>query len=162
MQRGPKPVPTQLRLLQGGRSQSAEDLEPKPSQPIEIPEPPVFLGRYARQEWNRVIEDLYATGIYTNIDETMLAAYCMAYSRWRHAEEDLAVLAQANPSSHGALIKTTNGNLIQNPLIGVANQALRNMHRLASEFGMSPSSRVGLQSPGSRSVDPLSAKYGVE
>jgi len=39
------------------------------------------------------------------------------------------------------MIKTTNGNAIQNPLVGMANRAMADMVRYATEFGMTPSSR---------------------
>ena len=90
--RGPKPIPTNLRLLKGGR-RDEDSREPQFSQPAELPEPPVYLSGYARQEWDRVIGDLYSTGVYTNVDETMLAAYCMAFSRWVRAELDLEKMA---------------------------------------------------------------------
>lgn len=159
--RGPKPKPTNLRLLEGGTSRARGD-EPAPARPVEIPEPPVYLQGYALEEWNRVIEDLYSTGVYANIDQTMLAAYCMAFSRWIRAEIDLEKMAQADPTTHGAMIKTTNGNAIQNPLVGVASTARRDMQRLAAEFGLTPSSRTQIDAgKGRGGQDPIAAKYGL-
>jgi phage terminase small subunit len=45
---------------------------------------------------------------------------------------------------------TTNGNAIQNPLIGTANKAASDMVRYAAEFGMTPSARarISAQPPG--------------
>ena len=159
--RGPKPQPTNLRLLQGGTQRRADVTEPQPARPSEIPEPPVYLQGYALEEWNRVIEDLYSTGVYANIDQTMLAAYCMAFSRWIRAELDLERMAQADPATHGAMIKTTNGNAIQNPLVGVASTARRDMQRLAAEFGLTPSSRTTIDAGKGRGDDPIARKYGL-
>ena len=39
------------------------------------------------------------------------------------------------------MIKTSNGNLVQNPLVGTANKAMSEMMRYAVEFGMTPSAR---------------------
>ena len=162
-QRGPKPQPTPLRLLEGGRSATAtESLEPKPSVPADVPSPPSYLNELASAEWRRIIEDLYATGVYTDIDETTLAAYCTAVGRWRQAEADLQKMADLDSQFHGTMVKTTNGNLIQNPLLGVANKALETVHRLAAEFGMTPSARRGLQGSGRGAVNPLAAKYGLD
>lgn len=158
--RGPKPTPTNLRLLQGGRV-VGDRAEPEPSRPDEIPEPPVYLTGYAREEWDRVIEDLYATGVYANVDQTMLAAYCMAFGRWIRAELDLEKMAALDPTTHGVMIKTTNGNAIQNPLVGVASTARRDMQRLAAEFGLTPSSRTLLDAGKGRGEDPLATKYGI-
>jgi P27 family predicted phage terminase small subunit len=45
----------------------------------------------------------------------------------------------------GLMIRTTNGNAVQNPLIGVANKAMADMVRYAAEFGMTPSARSRIQ-----------------
>src|SRR5712671_6181729 len=47
-----------------------------------------------------------------------IAAYCVAYGRWRTAEKALAAMASLDPVTSGLLIKTSNGNAIQNPLVG--------------------------------------------
>lgn len=150
MRRGPKPKPTALRLLDGGRTETRTN-EPVFTTPAEMPEPPYYLNAEAAEEWRRVIADLYSTGVYTNVDQTMLAAYCMAFSRWVRAEQDLEKMAAMDPTTHGMMMKTSNGNAIQNPLVGVASTARRDMQRLAAEFGLTPSSRTQL------SVDPNAA-----
>jgi P27 family predicted phage terminase small subunit len=45
------------------------------------------------------------------------------------------------------LSRTTKGNLIQNPLVGIANKAMADMVRYAAEFGMTPSARTRLGTP---------------
>lgn len=159
--RGPKPQPTNLRLLQGGSARRNSENEPQPSRPVEIPEPPFFLAGYGLDEWNRVIEDLYATGVYADIDQTMLAAYCMSYQRWVQAEIDLSKMAESDPVTHGVMIKTSNGNAIQNPIVGVASTARRDMQRLAAEFGLTPSSRTQIDAGKGRGDDPIARKYGL-
>ena len=42
------------------------------------------------------------------------------------------------------LTETHNGTLIQNPLVGVANKAFDQVNKLAAEFGLTPSSRTGI------------------
>lgn len=158
---GPKPAPTSLRMLEGGRAARRAENEPKPSTPSEIPDPPAYLQGFALDEWRRVIPDLFATGVYTNIDETMLAAYCMAFSRWIQAELDLDKMAKLDPATHGAMLKTTNGNAIQNPLLGVVSSTRRDVMRLANEFGLTPSSRTYLQSGKGKDDDPVARRYGL-
>jgi len=50
----------------------------------------------------------------------------------------------------GLLAYTTNGNLVQNPLLGIANKARADVLRFAAELGMTPSARTRLD------VKPLS------
>jgi len=158
MQPGPKPMPTALRLIESGRRQdgetSGEPLPPISDQPLA----PAWLNPLALEEWDRLALTLHTMGVLTDIDQTMLAAYCMAYARWRQAEADLEVMAEADPVTHGALIKTKEGNAIQNPLVGVANVARRDMARLAAEFGLSPSSRT-LINLGQREESPAARKH---
>lgn len=159
MQRGPKPTPTNLRLLQGQAPKRGNTGEPVPP-PSDLPECPAWLTPYAREEWVRLAETLYGMGVLTGVDQTMLAAYCMAYSRWRQAEEDLTAMADEDDVfHHGAIVETKAGNQIQNPLMGVANAARRDMARLASEFGLSPSSRTLIDAGKRGDVDPVAARY---
>lgn len=161
--RGPPPKPSALRLLEGGnRGRRPLPLnEPQPSRPPAVPPPPPYVSGYARTEWERVIGDLCATGVYANVDQTMLAAYCMAYGRWRLAEDVASRLAVQDPTTHGLLLKTQSGNVVQNPAVGVANVARRDMLRLAAEFGLTPSGRVALDNSGQHPDDPVARKYGL-
>lgn len=81
----------------------------------------------------------------TRVDRAALAAYCQAYGRWVEAEQALARMAERDPLTHGLMIKTSNGNAIQNPLVGTANRAMLDMMRCAVEFGMTPSSRTRIE-----------------
>ncbi len=45
-------------------------------------------------------------------------------------------MAERDQLTSGLMIKTTNGNPIQNPLVGIANRAMVDMVRYAAEFGM--------------------------
>jgi len=59
------------------------------------------------------------------------------------------------------LIKTSNGNAIQNPLVGTANKAAADMMRYAAEFGMTPSARtrIAAEAP-PESDDPAERFFG--
>ena len=125
--------PTKLKILKGTAQKcrmNPHEAEPDPA----IPLPPEHLTPYALEEWGRMCEVLYVLGLVSEIDRAVLAGYCQAYGRWRKAEEDLA-------ATNTLIIKTKDGNVIQNPLLGVANTALKLMHKCAVEFGMTPSAR---------------------
>jgi len=141
---GRKNKPTNLKILEGNPGKRRIKSEPQP--PACLPEPPSHLDAYALEEWNRVAEGLNAMRIFTIVDCAALAAYCGAYSRWRTAEEQIKRrIEKANGDLLAGLIdKTSNGNIIQNCLIGIANKAAADMVRYASEFGMTPSARARL------------------
>lgn len=157
--RGPRPRPTALRVLEGNKGKRPLP-QHEPAPPPGKPACPEFLNAYARAEWHRVAETLYSLGTLSQIDQSMLAAYCTAYARWRQAEEDLERMTQTDATTHAAVIRTRQGNLIQNPLVGVANTALREMQRLAAEFGLSPSARTQIEA-NPFANDPIARKYGL-
>lgn len=106
--------------------------EPVPS--LEIPDPPDFLTELALAEWDRVVGDLFSLGLIAKIDMASLAAYCQSFGRWAEAETQLKV--------EGLTIITAKNNVIQNPLVGIANQAMEHMRKHLANFGMSPADRA--------------------
>ena len=155
---GKKPQPTFLKLVKGtpkGRINKAEALPPRG-----LPTPPAHLSDEAKVEWGRVSQDLYDMGVLTKIDRAALAAYCQAYGRWQQAEEDLADFAKTNPSLHGLVIRTKSGNHINNPLLGVANKAMADMMRYATDLGMTPSARSRIETNPDGAKDPASKYLG--
>lgn len=138
--RGRKPRPTHLKLVTGNPGKRPlNKAEPKPA--TGLPQPPAELSDDARNEWRRVATRLHALGLLTGVDRAALAAYCQAFGRWRQAERALAEMAKLDPVTGALMIRTKEGNAIQNPLVGVANKAMADMVRYAAEFGMTPSAR---------------------
>ncbi|MFM0224159.1 phage terminase small subunit P27 family [Paraburkholderia dipogonis] len=138
-----RPKPTALRIIEGNRGRRPlPKNEVKPH--VGIPAAPAHLDAYAIAEWHRITPELEAIGLLTTIDGTVLAAYCECVSRWMQAEEAIARMKARDKLTSGLMIKTSNGNAIQNPLVGTANRAMTMAVRFASEFGMSPAARARL------------------
>jgi P27 family predicted phage terminase small subunit len=157
--RGRKPRPTYLKLVTGNPGKRPLNAaEPKPK--TGIPAPPAELSGDAKAEWRRVAHHLHALGILTTADRAALAAYCQAYGRWRQAERALAEMAKLDPVTGALMIRTKDGNAIQNPLVGTANKAMADMVRYAAEFGMTPSARTRIAgAPADGHDDDPAAKY---
>lgn len=148
--RGPKPTPTHLALVRGNPGKrKLPDPAKEIRAPLDEPTPPTHLSDEAKVEWGRIVSILFQLKLMTQLDRGPLAAYCQAYGRWVQAERALAAMAEKDMLTRGLMIKTTGGNLIQNPLVGSANKAQADMVRYAAEFGMTPSARTRLQDPGS-------------
>ncbi len=109
-----------------------------------MPQAPEFLTTEARAEWDRVSAQLFHMGLLTDADVSPLAAYCQAYGRWMTAERAIATMAANDQLTRGLMIKTTNGNAVQNPLVGTSNKAASDMVRFAGEFGLTPVARARL------------------
>lgn len=145
--RGRPPKPTHLKLVTGnpGKRPIPDDWV-KPSKLDKAPPPPKHLDAYAAAEWRRLAKELATLGTLTNLDRGPFAAYCQAWSIYLHAQEAIDDMARKDDTGMGAmLMRTKAGNVIQNPLIGIRNQAMKNMVRYAAEFGFTPSSRVRVQ-----------------
>lgn len=140
MTSGRKPKPSALRLVMGNPGKRAMNKKEAKIDTAE-PTPPEFLNTDAKVEWGRVVGTLYRAGLMTELDRSVLAAYCQAYGRWAQAERALSRMADKDEYNQALMIQTHNGTAIQNPLVGTANKAKSDMVRYAAEFGMSPSAR---------------------
>lgn len=136
--RGRRPTPTRLKMLTGnpGKRPLNED-EPRPD--ANIPECPPELGPVARSEWDRLVDELAALRLLTNLDRAALAAYCGAYALWAEATAQI--------EKYGAMIKSPTGFPIQSPYLAIANRQAEIMMRIASEFGFTPASRSRISAP---------------
>ena len=133
---GRKRIPTKLKIIKG--TDQPCRMNPNEAEPdLAIPSPPEHLSQTASVEWGRVSQELYYLGLLSRIDRAALAAYCQSYSRWVEAELQL--------TQKGLLVKTKNKNIIQSPLVGIANKSMEMMHKFLTEFGMTPAARARVQ-----------------
>ena len=141
--RGPKKTPTNILRLRGSRR--ADDRPKNEPQPRRgMPEPPDYLQGEALAEWHRKAELLYEQGTLTLVDDTILAAYCLAYELMLVALEECRKEGQDKLK---IITKTVNCNTIQFPALGVYRTALKDMIKFAAELGMTPSGRTGINVP---------------
>ncbi len=133
MASGRKRKPTNDKVLQGTfRKDRANPNEP--GHEISKLEPPEFIktNEYAIKEWEKVSPGLSNRAVVATVGEGAVERYCMVYARWRQAEYELSLLSLTD--------KTSNGNNIQNPLVGIANKAAELSNKLAVELGLTSAS----------------------
>jgi P27 family predicted phage terminase small subunit len=138
--RGRKPKPTVIRILEGNPGKRAfNDHEPVP--PPGMPNCPEYLDDEARAEWFRTAKVLHDMQLLSMADRTALAAYCVAYSRWIHAEQQV--------KKYGSIVKSPEkGFPMKSPYLCIADQAMEAMRKFMVEFGLTPSSRSRIKVPG--------------
>jgi P27 family predicted phage terminase small subunit len=117
------------------------------------PNPPAWLHEEAQTEWRRLAPVLGQHGALAETDADALAAYCEAFTTWKHATARLR--------QFGMVVKRSkaDGELpVISPYVKIAHQAMAHMRAFLVEFGMTPSSRgrVQVRPPAS---DPVS-KWG--
>ncbi|SRR6266496_3973126 len=143
--RGRKPKPTHLKLVTGNPGRRPLNRN-EPAPDLALPMPPPELNDDAKVEWGRLSHHLYRMGLLTELDRGPLAAVCQSYGVWMQAER-LIQERQKRSIESGLLQATTNGNVIQNVLRGIANKAMADYVRYATEFGQTPSSRARVSVP---------------
>lgn len=146
-QRGPKPLPHNVRLLTGARpAVLAADLADGVHPRVEAPDPPAHLSREARTEWDRDVPELIALGLLARIDRAALTLYCRAWGRLQIVERSLSAeqsrLADAGEDPAGALVHTTPTGFSREAVLSrLAGELGQQVDRYLASFGMSPASR---------------------
>lgn len=144
---GRKNTPTRLKALRGNPGKRPLNKnEPKPISKIQEL-PPDFLIEPAKEEWSRIYAEMKELGILTNLDSSVLAAYCTAYALWRQANEYI--------KEEGILVNAPSGYPMQAPYVAVLNKQVDIMVKLASEFGMTPASRTKIKTEKTQEDDPM-------
>ena len=144
--RGRRPKPTKFKLIAGNPGRRPLNKgEPRPK--TATTRAPAGLSRLARKHWTLVAKQLADARILTELDKPALMLYCEAWARWREATTEV--------EKGGMLIKAQNGFDMQNPYLAIANKAADQMHKMMSEFGMTPSSRSRVQVDPESDRDPM-------
>ena len=116
-----------------------DELKTVPRLTVKVPTCPSHLDSVAKQEWKRITKLLKNMNVITEIDRAGLAAYCSAYSTFVAAQKQLN-------KEKELLSLTSNGNLVQNPLIGIRNRALEILRQFLIQYGLTPASRTEIRS----------------
>lgn len=133
--RGRKPKPTALKRLQGNAGKRKLKDIPQFGE-LQNVEPPEWLTPLAVKMWQTVMPELLSIKVLTIADIHNVEAFCMAYARWREAEDIL--------TERGLVIETPMGSLIKNPAATIVAEAKKQMVQFGSLLGLDPSSRERL------------------
>lgn len=120
--------------------------------PANIPPVPEWLGAEGREEWARRAPQLEKAGLLSEVDQVTFGIYCQAY------EQLVRSLGEINGKHGGYTTFTDKGNIIQHPAVSIMHKARADLLKLGREFGMTPSSRSGLNIGSNEDPDdPLSS-----
>ncbi len=136
MRTGRPPKSKALHLLHGNPSHKRLDgiEEPLPRGPLGPP--PEFLGEDARDVWVH-LQNAMPLGLIASCDLPLLCAYCNAVALHRHAVIQMR-------ETGGAVIRNHDGDLVKNSWLFVLDRQALLTLRLASELGLTPTSRASL------------------
>jgi P27 family predicted phage terminase small subunit len=139
--RGPKPTPTQLKILRGNPGcRPLNKNEPAP--PVGGIAMPSHLGPVAQVRWAELLPIVQAMRVMTDADVEALARYCDTYDWW------LAVRAKLRAEGDTYPILNDGGEvkyIAQRPEVSIAHKLATQLRQLEQDFGLNPSARTSLQ-----------------
>jgi P27 family predicted phage terminase small subunit len=140
---GPKPAPTNLRLLRGQtRPDRINRAEPKP--PLELPVvAPDYLDDDARQVWERLAPTMIAKAMLTTWDVDLFATYCTAVVHHRRA---VVLVNQTNVLITARTTAGGNG-VVKHPAMQVIRDQAAIMIAIGGRFCLTPSDRYSTEVP---------------
>lgn len=143
-----KAKPIKLHLVSGNKAhltkkQIEERTKNEPKFGADKIRCPTWLDKIAKKEWNRIVKELKAAELMTNVDVTALAVYCDTYSKYIDATEQLSKedLTYVYTNKSGAK------NVVEHPLVRIAKGYAELMKKYAVEFGLTPASRAKIAIP---------------
>ncbi len=147
--RGPAPTPTHLKILNGSALKHPSRINKNEPQPEYVEaEPPNWLkGRSERKVYREEGRKLARMKVLTEADQRALAMVAIYWVKW----EELA--KEATTAVH----ETENGYVSTDPRINSMVKLGEKIMSLFKEFGMTPSSRTGLEVQTDDKYDDLEA-----
>jgi phage terminase small subunit len=88
MKRGPKPLPTRLKILKGTRSDRVNQREPAFPLAAKGGRPPRWLGTYGRELWRELAPVLIDRGVLTIVDIPAFTLLCDEWDIFRRDPVD--------------------------------------------------------------------------
>ena len=104
--------------------------------PMELTEPPEWLGEYGKQFHKRVAPRLVKLGLLTEIDGGAFEMLCASYHTARETRDLL--------DKEGLTVGDERKLSRKNPLWQIHREAMRQFFQMAGEFGLQPTGRSKL------------------
>jgi P27 family predicted phage terminase small subunit len=139
---GRPPKPTKLHVVQGTYRPDRHDTN-EPTPDVREPEIPSWLSAKARGHWRKIAPLLVDMGVLTTADGTALALLCDSMADYIEISRTLKAegLTYTAESRDGVRV-------VKHPLVQERNEAWKRVHRMAVEFGLTPSARRRVSASG--------------
>lgn len=158
--RGRPAKPIEFRLAEGNPSKRKIPQELDLNTLEKYPKPPKRLGEHGRNEWEGIGKLLFEKKVLQSSDLRAFEAYCLSIDRYYRIVDRLNADFE-RWGDEALLILSPSGIFKANPLLRLESDALNRMIALASEFGLSPSSRakLSLAGFGERQPNPIEDRF---
>lgn len=133
---GRKRLPTMLKKLHGNpHDHRLPTTDEEPQGVGSLWAPPAWFDEDQRAQWDYALEHS-PPGLMTGSDREVLVIWVVASVEHARAVQEVRKLGQ--------VVKTKDGNAIQNPFLPIVNRQALIMLRAGSDMGFSPASRAAL------------------
>ena len=136
--KGRPPKPPHLHLLRGTHRKDRHGPEGHDLPDVKLSEnlsPPDYLDEYARGVWGPAVEHLEVNGLLAEVDQHLLALYCMWISIARQCAMELEADAELSVTSQ-------RGGKRKHPALSTLKDAIECTTKLGALFGFGPISRA--------------------
>jgi len=137
---GPPRVPTEILKRRGSWLANARRNEPKPG--AQIPRPPKWLDKAARDVYKQIASELVAMGVGRSPDVNALCRYCRNWVRWKQADEFIRTYGESYsiPGKDKEVVC-----FMPFPQVSIVNKLEVSLSRLEQQFGLTPAARAKIQ-----------------
>jgi P27 family predicted phage terminase small subunit len=148
--RGPPPKPTALKLVTGNPGKRALNKR-EPKSAGQFGPPPAHLDSVGKNLWRQLAKTLAGMALESASDRRALELLCSAYEEWRAARRIVVRDGMTYERS------TAQGDTIISirPEVRIAADAMRRLHRMMLEFGLTPSARSRVTAGEQDAADPM-------
>ena len=134
--RGPRPTPTNLRVIRGDKRKPNKDEPVPPSGDVR---PPDWLRPEAVEVWNRLAPDLIRKKLLTPWDVDAFAVLCNAIIQHQEATKFV--------TNAGVMVRGRKEAVVKNPAVQLVRDSAQIIRAYAQEFGLTPSARSSIKMP---------------
>lgn len=146
----PAKKPINLIVAEGKSHYTKEEIERRQAEEAAIAPksdnirmPSWLVDPVAKKEYKRIVKQLKDIDIMTNLDVDLLAMYCQAYAQYQKATEEL----RNQPLMITKYDKFDRPYQVENPLIKIQIKYSDEIKKIASQMGLSISSRIKMVPP---------------
>jgi P27 family predicted phage terminase small subunit len=150
-QRGPKPKPPELQLLEGGRGHRPINLDQAFRPEVGEPDIPRWMSKWGRKAWKRLAPELLHYNLLSSVDREAFAMLCQSVGRLEMIETALngriSLEISKGKTEAEAVVSamadsTPKGMAIQSVLYQQLNREQAKVKALLDEFGLTPAQRA--------------------
>lgn len=129
-------TPTRVLLMRGGRGALRRLAQNEPVPTALLAEAPSTMTPEEKAVWDETLP-LIPAGMLRKLDAKLLYQWCVACALFERAANEVR-------KPDGLVIRTTNGNIVQSPYVGMMNKASMACLRLGEQLGFTPAARARL------------------